>query len=98
VVPAVSRKVQIRYVHSELPKSGLYLDLLPKLMSKQIHLLDNARMVNQIASLGRRTARGGRDSTDHPPNAHDDLANVVAGSAIIAAAPRHFCSPEPLRL
>jgi hypothetical protein len=29
--------------------------------------------------LERRTARGGRDSIDHPPGAHDDLANAVAG-------------------
>ena len=27
----------------------------------------------------RRTARGGRDSIDHAPGGHDDLANAVAG-------------------
>jgi len=29
--------------------------------------------------LERRTVRGGRDSIDHPPNTHDDLANAIAG-------------------
>jgi hypothetical protein len=31
-----------------------------------------------------RTARGGRDSIDHAPGAHDDLANAVAGLAAAA--------------
>jgi hypothetical protein len=79
------RKRGITYVPSETPKSGLYLDLLPRLNSKTIKLLDNARAVNQIAGLERRTARGGKDSIDHAPGAHDDLANVVAGVASIAA-------------
>jgi hypothetical protein len=42
-------------------------------------LLDNARLISQLCSLQRRTARGGRDSIDHAPGAHDDLANCVAG-------------------
>ena len=29
--------------------------------------------------LERRTSRGGRDSIDHAPGAHDDLPNAVAG-------------------
>jgi hypothetical protein len=29
-------------------------------------------------------ARGGRDSIDHAPGAHDDLANAVAGLAAIS--------------
>ena len=40
------------------------------------------RLISQIACLERRTARGGRDSIDHPPNGHDDLANVVAGVCV----------------
>ena len=34
----------------------------------------------RFCNLERRTGRGtGRDIVDHPPNGHDDLANVVAG-------------------
>jgi hypothetical protein len=42
-------------------------------------LLDDDKLVNQIVALERRVARGGKDSIDHPPNGHDDLANAVAG-------------------
>jgi hypothetical protein len=35
--------------------------------------------VQQLVALERRTARGGRDTIDHPPGAHDDVANAVAG-------------------
>src|SRR5262245_64495887 len=30
--------------------------------------------------LERRTSRGGRDSIDHAPGGHDDLANAAAGA------------------
>jgi hypothetical protein len=74
----------IDYVASARPKSELYQALLPRLNAAQIDLLDNARLVNQICNLERRTARGGRDSIDHPPNAHDDVCNAVAGLASMA--------------
>ena len=38
----------------------------------------------QLCGLDRRTARGGRDSIDHAPGGHDDLANAVAGAAALA--------------
>jgi len=69
----------IRYELADLPKTDLYRELLPSLNSARIELLDHPRLLNQLLSLERRTARGGRDSIDHPPQGHDDLANVVAG-------------------
>lgn len=90
------QKRGITYVASEVPKSGLYIDLLPKLNSKTIYIPDIPRLVNQIASLERRTARGGRDSIDHSPGAHDDVANVVAGVAHCAVN-RHTSSCHELR-
>ena len=47
-------------------------------------MLDDARLLTQLVGLERRTARGGRDSIDHTPGAHDDLANAVAGLAAVA--------------
>ena len=73
----------VNYQHAELPKSGLYLNLLPHLNSKTVKLLDLPRANNQIASLERRTARGGRDTIDHPQRGHDDLANAIAGFVYI---------------
>ena len=62
-------------------KSDMYVDLLPLINSRQIDLLDHTKLINQLCSLERRTARSGRDSIDHPPHGHDDLINAVAGLA-----------------
>jgi hypothetical protein len=75
-----------RYEASELSKSEIYRELLPLLNSKRVELLDNARLVAQLTSLERRTARGGRDSIDHPPGQHDDLVNAAAGALVSAAS------------
>jgi len=72
------RACGIQYTVAELAKSDCYRDLLPILNSGQISLLDNPRLIGQLCALERRTARGGKDSFDHPRGAHDDLANVVA--------------------
>jgi hypothetical protein len=69
----------IRYLVAEKPKSDIYRDLLPVLNAQRAELLDIPRLSSQLCSLERRTARGGRDSIDHPPGAHDDIANAVGG-------------------
>jgi hypothetical protein len=46
-------------------------------------------LVRQLTSLERRVSRGvNRDNIDHPPNAHDDLANAVAGGVLVLAQTR----------
>jgi hypothetical protein len=75
------RKFGISYEPAAKPKSELYVDLLPLINSGRIELLDHERMFNQLIGLERRTARGGRDSIDHPPGQHDDVINAVAGLA-----------------
>ena len=64
-------------------------------MSHKIELLDNKKLVRQLVGLERRTARGGRDSIDHAPACHDDLANAVAGALAQRGRPTHgfteFC-------
>jgi hypothetical protein len=71
----------IRYEQSAKSKSDLYVDLLPLINSARILLLDEPRSIAQLCALERRTARGGRDSIDHPPLGHDDLINAIAGVA-----------------
>ena len=83
-------KFGITYEQSAAPKSDLYRDLLPLLNSRRVELLDNAKLVSQLVGLERRTARGGRDSIDHSPGAHDDLANVLAGLCSIAVGTPTF--------
>lgn len=73
----------IDYALSDRPKSDLYRDLLPVLNSNRAELLDLPRLGAQLCGLERRTARGGRDSIDHAPGAHDDLANAAAGALLM---------------
>ena len=73
----------VNYEQSAKPKSDLYGGLLPLINSKRVELLDHAKLLAQLCALERRTARGGKDSIDHPPGGHDDLINAVAGLATI---------------
>jgi hypothetical protein len=76
----------IAYQVADKPKSDLYLTLLPLLNSGRVELLDHKRLVAQLCGLERRTSRAGKDSIDHAPGGHDDVANAVAGAAVIANA------------
>ncbi|MFO1126450.1 MAG: hypothetical protein U1E25_14990 [Methylocystis sp.] len=76
----------IHYQPSEKVKSDLYKECLPLFNARRVELLDHNKCVAQLCGLERRTARGGRDSIDHAPNAHDDIANSVCGAVVMAAA------------
>ena len=78
----------VDYLAAAQPKSDLYLNLLPLLNSGRVELLDHPRLTAQLCALERRTVRGGRDSIDHAPGAHDDIINA-AGGAIVCAAQRN---------
>jgi hypothetical protein len=73
------RKHGISYEVCKQPKSDLFRDMLPLLNSGHITLPRHDRLIAQIVGLERRVSRAGRDSIDHAPGAHDDLANAVAG-------------------
>ena len=62
------------------PRSQLYMELLPRLHAAEIELPDNDMLITQLSNLERRTRSGGRDTIDHGPGGHDDLANAVAGA------------------
>ena len=80
------KKRNVDYVPSERVKSDIYRDFLPLLNSRKCQLLDIRRLTSQLHGLERRTARGGKDSIDHAPGAHDDVANAVAGVLVNAVA------------
>ena len=89
------RKQGVQYELSAKPKVDLYRDMLSRLNSGGIELLDHPKLIAQLARLERRVGRAGRDSIDHPKGEHDDLANVVAG--VCEATPlstnrRHECT------
>ncbi len=55
------RRHGVDYQLSEVSKSDIYRDALPLFNAGRAQLLDLKRLVNQLCSLERRTARGGRD-------------------------------------
>lgn len=100
------RKHGVSYELSEKHRSALYQAMLPALNSGRVVLLDDDKAVAQIAGLERRTARGGRDSIDHAPGGHDDIANALAGAIANASQPagpvgwfltRHDAPASPAR-
>ena len=78
------REHGVVYEPAAKPKSDLYRDIVPLINSRKLDLLDHARLLAQLVGLERRSARGGRDSIDHAPGAHDDIANAVAGLSAVA--------------
>lgn len=88
------RRRGIRYELASMPKSDMYVNMLPLLNSAQVELLDNKRLRSQLMGLERRTSRGGRDSIDHAPMGHDDVANAAAG--VIVELGTKLSSVNPL--
>ena len=85
----------ITYRHSTRDRSAIYADALPLFTSGRARLLDNPRLVNQLASLERKTSSLGRDKIDHGPGGHDDLCNAAALSLVLATSktPMSFAPP-----
>jgi hypothetical protein len=83
------RAYGIDYLPADKSRSDIYIECLPRVTARRVELLDNRKLITQLASLERRTARSGKDSIDHPPNGHDDVANSACG-AIVIAQPRPF--------
>ena len=74
------------------PKSDLFRDMLPLLNAGHITLPRHDRLIAQIVGLERRVSRAGRDSIDHAPGAHDDLANAVAGVVAVLTTAKSYDS------
>lgn len=63
------------------------------MLSAALHIASRAprsleyhkRLRSQLRSLERRTRSGGKDSVDHGPRGHDDLANAAVGACVLAA-------------
>lgn len=75
----------IGYEPSERTKSDIYREMLPLVNAGRAELLDLPRLAAQFAGLERRVSRGGRDSIDHLPGGHDDVANAAAGALVLAS-------------
>jgi hypothetical protein len=82
------RKCKIEYRKSGLDRSEVYLGYAPLMAAGQVLLIDHPRAIAQFAGLVRRTFPSGKDRVDHELNAHDDLANAIAGAAVLASIDR----------
>ena len=83
------RRHGISYEVCKQPKSDLFRDMLPLLNAGHITL---PRLIAQIVGLERRVSRAGRDSIDHAPGAHDDVANAVAGVVAVLTTAKSYDS------
>ena len=77
----------IKYIHSDLNKSEIYLEFEPLVAQGQVELLDNKTLFSQLRGLERRVRSGGKDQIDHYPGGNDDLANAAAGACVISKRP-----------
>jgi hypothetical protein len=77
----------VRYAPAEATKSEFYARFVPLVMAGRVALPDDRVVVTQLAGLERRVVRGtGKENIDHRVGARDDVANVVAAVAVLAAA------------
>ncbi len=76
----------IQYDLAPLDRSALYLALLPVVNSGRVELPNEPALLRELRSLERRRGPSGRDRVDHPPGAHDDRANAVAGVSALEAS------------
>ena len=75
----------VGYRDAEKNRTELYQSLLPLFNSAIITIPRNDTLTQQLVSLQRRVHPSGRESIDHAPGRHDDLANVCAGVAELCA-------------
>jgi hypothetical protein len=86
----------ITLAHSDRDRSQIYLDTLPLFTTGRARLLDNDRLIAQVAGLVRTTTPGGRDKVDHSKTGADDLCNSAAGVLVAATAEKRWVRPAPV--
>ena len=97
-VSSTFKKYGVVYHTCPLVKSDLYLSFEARINVGQVELPDNEVLVKQLLALERRRGRSGKDSVDHPPRGHDDLANVAAGVSYVCFENENLIFPELRRI
>jgi hypothetical protein len=82
------RNLGVNDRQSEKNRSQIYSEILPAINSREVSLLDDKRLIGQLVALERRTSRSGKDTIDHAPGAHDDIANAACGALVYAVGRR----------
>ena len=73
---------------SELDRSALYLELLPRVQAGTIVIPNDPATLRELRGLERKRGFAGKDRVDHRPGAHDDRANALALAAYLAGGRR----------
>jgi len=76
-------RYDIKYNKSPLSRSAIYSELIPKINSGTVELLDDQDLYMQLLGLVRRPGKRGRDVIDHQRGKHDDVANAAAGALVL---------------
>ena len=69
---------------NQVNQEKAFLELLPKINSGTVRLLDNREQTRQLLALERRRGRSGKDSLSHPTAGHDDRGVALAMSVLAA--------------
>ncbi len=75
----------VTFRHAEGDTRSRYLEVLPRVNSGAIRLLDQPELLRELRALERRRGTAGRDRVDHPRGGHDDRAASVT-VALLAAS------------
>lgn len=86
VVRSMYNSVGVSLTDAPDNRSETYLKFLPLLTTGRVELSPDPVLRVELLTLERRTARGGRDSVDHRPGSHDDVANSTALAAVAATS------------
>lgn len=78
------RRLGVTYHVSEMKRSDIYRNFLPLVNGKLCQLPLHTTLKRQLLSLDRRSLASGKEIIDHPKDAHDDVANAVAGALVLA--------------
>jgi hypothetical protein len=76
------RQNGVDYTVCELNRSEIYLNVLPKINSGQVELLNIPVLINQLCNLERHVAKSGKDTIGKAPGCFDDLINAAAGAIV----------------
>lgn len=96
------REAGVALMPADVTRSAAYLHMLPLLTTGRFEIPDDPILRQELLALERRTGSSGKDSVDHPPHGHDDVANAMALAAYAAsrtAAPQEISiHVEPLQV
>lgn len=82
------REAGVELLDAPQSRSETYLSFLPLATTGRLEIPPGLELRQELLALERKTHPSGRDTVDHPPKGHDDVANAVALSAVFAFIPQ----------